>query len=203
MLQVCIDKSGDDDRDDYKSFDEDNDDCKSVQCATPLGSPAQSAPLPFEGAPLHLATLINEVDRLIRCRCHLCLEICWHTYIHTCGWYKGFSSAFSAVCLQDYMIYLTDQHQPIVTNLLLAVTDRSAVRLYLFDCVMSCAQLPQIQSATDTNEQHGTYRTHQTCLCRTYACGCTMGDALKTTECGVISPCCCLHLIRLDSLLCA
>ncbi|KAL3137282.1 hypothetical protein ABBQ32_006824 [Trebouxia sp. C0010 RCD-2024] len=58
--RVCIDKSGDDDRDDYKSFDEDNDDCKSVQCATPLGSPAQSAPLPFEGAPLHLATLINE-----------------------------------------------------------------------------------------------------------------------------------------------
>ncbi|KAL3143661.1 hypothetical protein ABBQ38_002456 [Trebouxia sp. C0009 RCD-2024] len=62
--QVCIAKSCNEDSDDYKSFDEDNDDCKSVQCATPLGSPALSAPSPLEGAPLHLATLINEVDGL-------------------------------------------------------------------------------------------------------------------------------------------
>ena len=60
VLQVSVGQPCDEGRDDsmYSS------NYASVQCSTPAGRPAQSAGSPLEGAPLHSAALMNEVEGL-------------------------------------------------------------------------------------------------------------------------------------------
>lgn len=70
VLQVGVDKS----------FDEGNDDCRSVPYGT-TQIDGRSAPSPLEGAPPHLATLIDEVDGLTQVQMP---SVSWNmlAYIH-------------------------------------------------------------------------------------------------------------------------
>lgn len=53
------------------------------------------------------------------------------------------------------------------------------------------------------NERHRNVARIRQVLCSTDTCGCIPDGAFKTTDSGAISLCCCLHLIRPHSLVCA